>query len=102
MFIVIRRRAAWRLMCIAATCALTISGTSSCGSADRNSDAPVRATLILKTATNPFFVAMQTGAQERAAEKGIDLTVAAGQQDGDVDSQITAINAAVGRGDKAY
>ncbi len=44
---------------------------------------------------------MQTGAQERAAEKGIDLTVAAGQRDGDVDSQISAINAAVGRGDKA-
>src|SRR6476660_2104335 len=32
--------------------------------ADSNSDVPVRATLILRTATNAHFVAMQKGAQE--------------------------------------
>ena len=51
--------------------------------------------------TNPFFVEIQRGAQERAVADGLQLSVASGTQDGDVDNQIQAIDAAIERGDKA-
>ncbi|WP_370332070.1 substrate-binding domain-containing protein [Mycolicibacterium hippocampi] len=91
-----------RAVCLAAVCALLVSATSACADPDEDSsDGPVGVALIIKTETNPFFVAIQRGAQERAADLGFDLTVAAGREDGDVDSQITAVDAAVERGDKA-
>ncbi len=55
--------------------------------------------LILKTLTNPFFVSMADSAQAEADALGISLTVAAGDIDGDTQSQIDAIEAAVARGD---
>jgi fructose transport system substrate-binding protein len=57
-------------------------------------------TLITKTSTNPFFVAMQGGAQQAADKDGLALTVASGKADGDEASQITAIENAISRGDK--
>ena len=101
MFDFVGPRVAWRLAGLAATCALTVSGTAACGNTDSASDPPGGVALILKTTTNPFFVTIEKGAQEQAAEKGLKLSVASGKQDGDVDSQIAAINAAVDRGDKA-
>jgi ABC-type sugar transport system substrate-binding protein len=57
-------------------------------------------TLITKTATNPFFVAMAAGAEESAGQLGIDLTTAAGLEDGDTATQIQAIENAISKGDK--
>ena len=61
---------------------------------------PIGVTLITKTSTNPFFVAMAKGAKESADKLGITLTTAAGKEDGDTATQITAIENAVSKGDK--
>jgi fructose transport system substrate-binding protein len=60
----------------------------------------VGVSLILKNTSNAFFVSMADSAQAEASTLGIDLTVAAGKEDGDTDSQIAAIEAAVAKGDK--
>ncbi len=57
-------------------------------------------TLITKTSTNPFFVAMAEGAKESADALGITLTTAAGKEDGDTATQIQAIENAISKGDK--
>jgi ABC-type sugar transport system substrate-binding protein len=57
-------------------------------------------TLITKTSSNPFFVAMANGAQESADQLGITLTTAAGKEDGDTATQIQAIENAISKGDK--
>lgn len=60
---------------------------------------PVKVTLITKDSTNPFFVAMQAGAQEAAATQGVELTIASGKEEGDDQGQIDAIEQAIARGD---
>ena len=55
--------------------------------------------LIVKTNSNPFFIAMQEGAQAAAEANGVNLTLAAGKEDGDEDTQIQAIEAAISKGD---
>ena len=60
----------------------------------------VGVSLILKNTSNPFFVSMAESAEAEADAIGVTLTVAAGQEDGDTQSQIAAIEAAVARGDK--
>jgi fructose transport system substrate-binding protein len=54
--------------------------------------------LITKDSTNPFFVAMQEGAKSAADEKGIDITIASGKEEGDDQGQIDAIEAAITAG----
>jgi fructose transport system substrate-binding protein len=66
------------------------------GSADGDA---VGVTLITKDSINPFFVAMQEGAKEAAKQENVELTVAAGSEDGDEAGQIEAIEEAVARGD---
>jgi len=77
-------------------------GSSSSGSsaAAGGSGGTVGVSLILKTLTNPYFVSMQKDAQKEADKDGVKLTVAAGKQDGDTASQISAIDNAISRGDK--
>jgi fructose transport system substrate-binding protein len=60
----------------------------------------VGVSLILKTLTNPYFVSMENDAKTAAAKDNVHLTVAAGTKDGDTQSQITAIDNAIARGDK--
>ena len=60
----------------------------------------VGVSLILKNTSNPFFVSMAESAEAEAETIGVSLTVAAGKEDGDTQSQIDAIEAAVARGDK--
>jgi fructose transport system substrate-binding protein len=60
----------------------------------------VGVSLILKNLSNAFFVSMADSAEAEAAAIGVTLTVAAGQEDGDTQSQIEAVEAAVARGDK--
>jgi fructose transport system substrate-binding protein len=61
---------------------------------------PIAVTLITKTSTNPFFIAMQEGAKAAGEKNGVSITTAAGKADGDTDTQVKAIEAAVARGDK--
>ena len=56
--------------------------------------------LITKTETNPFFVSMRLGAQEKAKELGIKLVTAAGKYDGDNDAQVAAIENLISQGAK--
>lgn len=77
--------------------ACSASGTS--GSPAGSSDG-VGVTLIVKTTSNPFFVAMEDGAKEAATSAGVTLTLAAGKEDGDEDTQIQAIENAISKGDK--
>ena len=61
------------LVALLAVSALVLSACSS-GSDDAASG-DVKVTLITKDQTNPFFVAMIKGAEAKAAELGVDLTV---------------------------
>jgi fructose transport system substrate-binding protein len=58
--------------------------------------------LITKTETNPFFVKMREGAQEKAKELGIELRTAAGKYDGDNDGQVAAIENLISAGAKGF
>jgi fructose transport system substrate-binding protein len=60
----------------------------------------VAVSLITKDSTNPFFVAMQKGAKADAGKSGVDLTIAAGKEDGDEQGQVTAIENAIAKGQK--
>jgi fructose transport system substrate-binding protein len=73
------------------------SGGSTTGS---SSGQAVGVSLILKTLSNPYFVTMEKDAQAAAAKDNVNLTVAAGKQDGDTQSQISAVDNAISRGDK--
>ncbi|MBA8795229.1 fructose transport system substrate-binding protein [Friedmanniella endophytica] len=63
-------------------------------------DKRIGISLILKTQTNPYFVAMKQAAVAEAAKEDIRLSVAAGTQDGDTQNQINEIYTAIARGDK--
>ena len=81
-----------------ATTSAAGGATSSAGAGSTGKQVGV--SLILKTLTNPYFVSMATDAKTAAAKDNVKLTVAAGKQDGDTQSQITAIDSAISRGDK--
>jgi len=78
--------------------ALGLAGCSDSGGGGGADDVGVA--LIVKTNSNPFFVAMQDGAKAAADEAGVSLTLAAGKEDGDEDTQIKAIEDAIARGDQ--
>ncbi len=89
---------------VGATLALGLSACSSGSTSDATSASPdatggdVSVTLITKTSTNPFFVSMQKSAQEEASKLGVDLTLAAGNEDGDEQTQVQAIENAISEG----
>ncbi len=99
-------RAAHRLVAAVGIVGLALTAAA-CGS-DSGSDSgsgsggteKIGVALITKDSTNPFFVAMQKGAQADAAKNNVELTVASGKQEGDDAGQIAAIEQAVVRGDK--
>jgi fructose transport system substrate-binding protein len=86
------------IVAIVAACSSTGGSSSPAGSGAAGGSIGV--TLITKTSTNPFFVAMAKGAKESADKLGITLTVAAGKEDGDTATQIQAIENAISKGDK--
>lgn len=61
---------------------------------------PVKACLITKTDTNPFFVKMKEGAAAKAEELGVELKSYAGKVDGDNEAQVAAIEACMADGAK--
>jgi fructose transport system substrate-binding protein len=90
----VRFRSACGLLATASVLALL----ASCGVGGNGDRAGV--SLIIKTQTNPYFVSMKQAAQEAADKGDVHLSVAAGQADGDTQSQINAIDTAIARGDK--
>ncbi|MFB9376199.1 substrate-binding domain-containing protein [Kineococcus gynurae] len=70
------------------------AGTGSTG------DGAIEVSLITKESTNPFFVAMQKGAQAEADKEGVKLTIGAGKEDGDEATQIQLIENAIAAGQK--
>ena len=77
------------------------AGGSSAGAGGGTSTGKkVGVSLIVKTTTNPYFVTMINDAKQAASQNNVNLTVAAGKQDGDTASQINAIQNAISRGDK--
>ena len=62
--------------------------------------AQTEACLITKTDTNPFFVKMKEGAIAAAEEKGINLSTFAGMYDGDVETQVAAVETCIASGAK--
>lgn len=84
-----------------AACSSGSSSSSESPSASAGgSDGEIGVTLITKTADNPFFVSMQQSAEEAAAQNGVKLTVAAGKEDGDEQTQVQAIENAISSGQK--
>src|SRR5262245_37941503 len=78
---------------LAASLALVACGNS-------GSSGKTGVSLILKTLSNPYFVSMENDAKKEAAKDDVSLTVAAGKSDGDTQTQISAIDNAISRGDK--
>jgi fructose transport system substrate-binding protein len=76
------------------------SSSSSGGSGKASAGSKVGVSLILKTLTNPYFVSMEKDAKTQAAKDNVKLAVAAGKSDGDTQTQISAIDNAISRGDK--
>jgi DNA-binding LacI/PurR family transcriptional regulator len=101
-----RRTLSWAAMVsalLAGSLVLTACGSAgTAGSAgnSNSSNATVGVSLILKTLTNPYFVSMENDAKQEATKDGVNLTVSAGTQDGDTQTQISAIDNAISRGDK--
>lgn len=56
--------------------------------------------LITKTDTNPFFVKMKEGAEAKAKELGMELQSYAGKIDGDVETQVAAVETCAASGAK--
>jgi fructose transport system substrate-binding protein len=78
----------------------TESGAPGAEASGEGGGGDVAVTLITKTSTNPFFIAMQEGAKAAGDKNGVSITTAAGKADGDTDTQVKAIEAAVARGDQ--
>jgi fructose transport system substrate-binding protein len=105
-----RRRTSRRRTVTVAALATGSLALAACGSSGNNSasvqggsssgGSKVGVTLVLKTLSNPYFVSMQKDANTEAAKDNVKLTVAAGKTDGDTQTQISAIDNAISRGDK--
>ena len=103
-----RGRRLLSVLALASAAALTLAA---CGGGDTGTpggeatgggggDEEVAVTLITKTSTNPFFIAMQKGAEEAGKANNVSITTVAGKEDGDETTQISGIEAAIARGDK--
>jgi fructose transport system substrate-binding protein len=94
------RRVAALSLAVCSALVLAACSSSSNASTGNASGRAVGVSLILKTLTNPYFVSMEKDAKAAAAKDNVKLTVAAGSSDGDTQTQITAIDNAISRGDK--
>jgi len=79
-----------------AACGGDDSGDSAgTGNGGASGDEEIAVSLITKDSTNPFFVAMQEGAEKAASDLGIEITIASGKEEGDDQGQIDAIENAI-------
>ena len=74
------------------------TGSTGTAGGDGGGDGDVLVGLITKTETNPFFVKMKEGAQEKADELGVELQSFAGEFDGDNEAQVQAIESLISAG----
>ncbi len=74
--------------------------TMTLASASLASAQDIKACLITKTDSNPFFVKMKEGATAKAGELGISLSTFAGKIDGDVESQVAGVETCIADGAK--
>jgi fructose transport system substrate-binding protein len=88
--------AAASLVLTACQAGSTPSGQASAPTGDEK----VAVSLITKDSINPFWIAMQNGAKKAAEANNVELTIAAGKEDGDEAGQVREIESAVARGDK--
>jgi len=95
-----RTQLARKILAVGAVATVAAVGVAGCSSTSSSAPSKVGVALIVKTTTNPYFVAMETAAKAAAAKDGVDLTLAAGKTDGDIPTQVAAIEAAIARGDK--
>ncbi|MGY9048285.1 sugar ABC transporter [Puniceibacterium antarcticum] len=79
---------------------MTAAGFVSLASGANAAAHSVSACLITKTDINPFFVKMKEGAEAKAEELGITLNSYAGKIDGDVETQIAAVETCIAAGAK--
>ena len=75
-----------------------LGGVAALGFANVASAQDITACLITKTDTNPFFVKMKEGATAAAEAAGINLQTYAGTIDGDVESQVAAVETCIAAG----
>jgi len=89
------------ILAVAAVASLAAVGLAGCSGTSGGADnGPIGVALIVKTTTNPYFVAMEDAAKADAAKAGVKLTLAAGKKDGDAATQIQAIEDSISRGDR--
>ena len=81
----------WAGIAALASCVFALLAAG-CGDGGVSTDADkVMVGLITKTDGNPFFVAMEQGARQRAYELDVELRAYAGKHDGDWESQARAM-----------
>ncbi|MCU1471844.1 MAG: sugar transporter substrate-binding protein [Glaciihabitans sp.] len=99
-----RTRFSGRMIAIASVAAIAALGLAGCqdntATTGSGTSGKVGVALIVKTTTNPYFIAMEDAAKAAAAKDGVSLTLAAGKKDGDATTQIQAIEDSISRGDK--
>lgn len=76
------------------------AGVIAAGTGLAQAQEPIKACLITKTDTNPFFVKMREGATAKAKELGVELSSFAGRIDGDNETQVAAIETCIASGAK--
>jgi fructose transport system substrate-binding protein len=86
---------------LAAAVLVAVSALAACGGGGGSGGKPIVG-LITKTDTNPFFVKMKQGATAEAKSKGVTLQSFAGKQDGDNESQVSAIENLISAGAKGF
>ena len=86
---------------LAGAAILPLAGTAQAGSLHSRAKATITIGYLVKTLTNPYFVAMQPVAQAEAKKLGVKLVYEAGKYDGDTATQISQIQDLVTSGAKA-
>jgi ribose transport system substrate-binding protein len=76
-------------LALAVILAIAVSGCNRGSATD--TDGPPRVAFVMKTLNHPFFLDMQRGAQEAAAEEGLQLVVQAAEREIDVEKQMQII-----------
>src|SRR5262245_18233818 len=79
-----------RLLVLALVVLLCVTSIACQRQTETTSTQPTVA-LVLKTLNNPFFIDMQKGAQQAAAQAGLRLTVQAAEREVDVEKQMQII-----------
>lgn len=96
-----RRPAFRRVAACAAAATFAVAGCSAGGDSNgaEGDQDPIHITLITKDPSNHFWTAMMEGAESAAEGANVEITLAAGRDQTDADSQIQAIENAISRGD---